>query len=145
MSDRFGDLVASARDILATLDRSGSFTYVSPAIQSTLGLIPTEIVGSVLWELVHPRDVAGVHATLREVFEAGGRRSLDFQMIDVTGRWHQLQATFQLLDSESAETALVATDVTEVRQLQAALNEREEQLRQARKMEVVGRLATGIS
>jgi two-component system, cell cycle sensor histidine kinase and response regulator CckA len=146
MSDRFGDLIASARDILATLDRSGSFTFVSPAIQSTLGLIPTEIVGSVLWELVHPRDVVGVHSTLREVFDAGGRRSLDFQMVDVTGRWHELRATFQLLDGESPPlAALVASDVTEVRRLTAALQEREEQLKQARKMEVVGRLATGIS
>ena len=145
MPDRFGDLVASARDILATLDRSGSFTYVSPSIESALGLNPVEIVGSVIWELVHPRDVVNVHATLKHVFEQGGQRNLDFQMVDVGGRWHQLDAEFRYLDTESPAAVLTATDVTEVRRLRAQLQERDEQLRQARKMEVVGRLATGIS
>lgn len=146
MADRFGDLVASARDILATLDQSGVFTYVSPAIQASLGLIPTEIVGSVIWELVHPHDVVGVHAALKDVFEEGAHRRLEFKMLDVTGRWHQLDATLQLLDGEApAVTALTATDVTEIRQMARTLQERDEQLRQACKMEVVGRLATGIA
>ena len=93
MADRFGDLVASARDILATLDPSGAFTYVSPAIQTSLGLIPTEIVGSVIWELVHPRDVVGVHASLKETFDRGGRRALEFKMLDVSGHWHHPTTT----------------------------------------------------
>lgn len=146
MADRFGDLVASARDILATLDPSGAFTYVSPAIQTSLGLIPTEIVGSVIWELVHPRDVVGVHATLKDAFDRGGRRTLEFKMLDVNGQWHLLDATLQRLDDETPPVvALTATDVTEPRRLAAALKEREDQLRQARKMEVVGRLATGVA
>lgn len=146
MADRFGDLVASARDILATLDPSGAFTYVSPAIETSLGLIPTDIVGSVIWELVHPRDVVGVHAALKDAFERGGRHALEFKMLDVSGQWHQLAATLQRLDGETpAAVVLTATDVTELRQLTAALREREDQLRQARKMEVVGRLATGIA
>jgi signal transduction histidine kinase/ActR/RegA family two-component response regulator len=95
---------------------------------------------------VHPRDVVGVHATLKETFDRGGRRALEFKMLDVSGHWHQLEASLQLLDAETPPVvALTASDVTELRQLTAALRERDDQLRQARKMEVVGRLATGVA
>ena len=67
MPDRFRDLVASTRDICAILDQSGVITFASPAIQSALGLLPTEVGGNVLWELVHPNDVVSVHAALQEV------------------------------------------------------------------------------
>jgi PAS domain S-box-containing protein len=145
MADRFGDLVASARDILATLDQSGSFTYVSPAIQHALGLIPNEIVGNVIWELVHPRDVGTVHQIVTRAFAEGGRHTLSFQMRDVNGDWHDLDATVQFLEGEEPTVSLAATDVTELRRLTALLHERDEQLRQAQKLEVLGRLVSGIS
>jgi two-component system cell cycle sensor histidine kinase/response regulator CckA len=146
MPDRFREVVATGtRDIFAAIDPSGTVTYISPAVQTALGLIPTEVVGNVIWELVHPDDVAGVHGAIRSIFEQGGRQHLEFQMVDVNDRWHRLAATVQLLEREPTEAALVATDVTDQRQLEAALRERDDQLRQARKMEVVGRLASGIS
>jgi two-component system, cell cycle sensor histidine kinase and response regulator CckA len=146
MPDRFREVVATGtRDIFAAIDRSGAVTYVSPAVQTALGLIPTEVVGNIIWELVHPDDVVGVHGIIKSIFEQGGRQHVEFQMVDVNGRWHRLDASVQLLEREPAEAALVATDVTDQRQLEATLRERDDQLRQARKMEVVGRLASGIS
>jgi PAS domain S-box-containing protein len=145
MADRFGDLVASARDILATLDQSGSFTYVSPAIQHALGLIPNEIVGNVIWELVHPRDVAAVYQIVNRVLAEGGRDTLAFQMRDVNGGWHDLDATVQFLEGDEPTVSLAATDVTELRRLTALVQDRDEQLRQAQKLEVLGRLVSGIS
>jgi len=90
MPDRFRDLIAGARDIFAIVDRSGSLTYVNSAIQTTLGRLPTEVVGSVLWELVHPSDVVPVRSALNSVLEQGGRQRCEFQMVDVNGGWHRL-------------------------------------------------------
>src|SRR5881392_1336551 len=110
MPDRFRDLIASARDIFAIVDRSGALTYVNSAIQTTLGRLPTEVVGSVLWEIVHPADVVSVRSALRTVFEQGGRQRCEFQMVDVNGGWHQLDAFVQLLEGE-ADAGLIASDV----------------------------------
>ena len=119
---------------------------MSPAIQPTLGLDPAAVVGNVLWELVHPDDVAGVHTMLKDLFRDGGTRSMEFQMLSATGRWHRLDAIVQLANWDTpVEAVLSATDITERRQVEALLRDRDEQLRQARKMEVVGRLAGGMS
>ncbi len=144
MPDRFRELIANARDIFAIVDRSGAITYVNPAIQATLGRIPTEVVGSVLWEVVHPSDVVQVRSALNAAFEQGGRQRLEFQMVDVNAVWHRLEALVHLLDGD-AGAGLIATDVTEQRRSEAVLRQRDEQLRQAYKMEVLGRLAAGIS
>jgi len=144
MPDRFRDLIAGARDIFAIVDRSGSLTYVNSAIQTTLGRLPTEVVGSVLWELVHPSDVVPVRSALNSVLEQGGRQRCEFQMVDVNGGWHRLDGFVQLLEGDGG-AGLIARDVTEECRAEAALHERDELLRQAYKMEVVGRLTSGIS
>ncbi|MEO8071595.1 MAG: PAS domain S-box protein, partial [Acidobacteriota bacterium] len=129
MPDRFLDLVTSARDVFAIVDQSGSITYVSPAIQATLGLILTEVQGSILWELVHPKDVVDVHAALQDVIGHGERRRLEFEMLDVNGRWHCLDTSIVPIEGANPPAVgLISTDITERRQLEARLREREEQL-----------------
>lgn len=147
MPERFRELIASARDVFATIDPSGSITYASNGFQTSLGLIPTDLVGNVLWELVHPDDMVAVHAALRAAYQEGGRRRLEFQMLDVQAKWRRFEATILLLldGNEPQTAALIASDVTDLRQLEARLRERDAQLRQAQKMEVVGRMASGIA
>ena len=146
MPEPLHDLDSHAHDIVATIEASGVITHVAPSIQPTLGLAPAEVIGNVLWELVHPADVADVHAAIADVFAAGSACAIEFQILGVAGRWHRLDAAIQLVQGESRlEAVLTASDVTERRRVEAALRERDEQLRQARKMEVVGRLAGGIT
>ncbi len=67
-------------------------------------------------------------------------------MLDVNGRWHRLDASLVLLESADPQAVgLIGADITERRQIETRLREREEQLRQALRMEVVGRLASGIA
>ena len=134
------------RDIVATVDPTGLVTSVSSAIQPTLGLAPAEVVGNVLWELVHPSDVVPVHTAIQDVFNSAASKTLEFQILGGSGRWHRLDAVVHLANGAATYEAIVrATDVTDRRRAETELREHDDQLRQARKMEVVGRLAGGIS
>jgi PAS domain S-box-containing protein len=143
---RFERLIDRARDIIATVDEAGTITYVSPAIERTLGVGPPGFAGKVIWELVHPADVAALYGMLAALFADGQARSIEFQMRHVAGAWRRLSVSAQLLDDDPwPQAVLNAADVTEVRRLEATLGDRDEQLSQARKMEVIGRLAGGIA
>ena len=146
MSKRLETLIANATDLSATVDRSGCLTFVAPSVRTILGIQPGAIVGKVIWELVHPDDVVGVHGVLMNLFASGGRRTTEFQMQRLDGEWRTLEATLQHIEEDgSTEVALTAADVTETRQLASALRQRDEQLRQTQRAEILGRLAGGIS
>ena len=146
MSKRLETLIANATDLSATVDRSGCLTFVAPSVRTILGIQPGAIVGKVIWELVHPDDVVGVHRVLMNLFASGGRRTTEFQMQRLDGEWRTLEATLQHIEEDgSTEVALTAADVTETRQLASALRQRDEQLRQTQRAEILGRLAGGIS
>jgi PAS domain S-box-containing protein len=146
MADRFEKLIENARDLIATVDETGAITYVSPAIERTLGVTAPHLIGTVIWELVHPNDVASVHGMLKELFSERQPRTIEFQIRHADRTWRRLDVTAQLLeDPPWPQAVLNATDATERRQAETALLERNEQLRQAQKMEVIGRLAGGIA
>src|SRR5437016_3404122 len=89
-SDRFERLIERARDIIATVDEAGTITYISPAIEHTLGVGPPGFSGKVIWELVHPDDVAALYRMLTALFADGQTRSIEFQMRHVGGAWRRL-------------------------------------------------------
>jgi PAS domain S-box-containing protein len=146
MTGRFETLIAHARDLIATVDRSGAVTYCTPSVQHILGLPPAGVLGQLLWEMVHPEDVFAVQAALDELFESGAPRSVVFRMPFSQGGWRVLDAVMRRVEAgDGVEAAIAAVDVTETRRVEAALHERDEALRHSEKLEIVGRLAGGIA
>jgi PAS domain S-box-containing protein len=107
------------------------------------GIEPNEFPGTraAFYEFVHPDDREAVAAAARSARERSGRSEIDHRIIhrDGTLRWVHLEAEV-VRDAAGRPIRMIGTvqDVTERRQL-------EEQLRQAQKMEAIGRLAGGIA
>ena len=62
--DHFRSLVQGSSDVITTMDPRGRIGYVSPAVEHVFGYRPYELVGSVLYELVHPEDRDGLRGAI---------------------------------------------------------------------------------
>ena len=137
----FQSLIENSTDIVTILDADGHATYESPSVERLLGYRPEELIGTRPIDLVHEDDRAGVAEMLGErVCEPGATGGATYRFRHRDGTWRWLESTGRnLLDDPQVRGLVINTrDVTEARRL-------EEELRQALKMEAVGRLAGGVA
>ncbi|GIE93408.1 sensor domain-containing diguanylate cyclase [Paractinoplanes rishiriensis] len=117
--ERMKALVHDGTDMIVVWAANGEITYASPAARTVVGQPPDQLLGRVMWDLVHPDDAA-VAAGLRErVHTTDGstahRAELRVRTGDGTWRWHE--TTVRNLLDDPAVRGIVAhhRDVTEHR------------------------------
>lgn len=138
---RFRVLIEKSSEAIALLTANGTIQYVSPADCAISGLQPEKIVGTNVFDRVHPEDVSAAKAAFNRVL-ASPRASVTAQarIRHQNGNWCWVEAVLTNLLDEPCVKAVVANyrDLTERHRL-------EEQFRQAQKMEAIGRLAGGVA
>ena len=131
-------VVDRSTDLIALLDPEGRIVLASSAYVYVLGYSRSALVGSLLSDLLHPDDLAAIREQVvdRAVVEPASAR-----MRASDGRWVLVEGISTPIRGDTGEIELIlviARDITERQRL-------EEQLRQAQKMESIGRLAGGIA
>ena len=136
----FQALVDSCADVFSLLDERGRITYVSRSVEAVLGYTPPERSGQSAFSLVHEEDLPAVAETFARVAAAPGTsQSFLCRVKHKNGSWRFVEATFvNRLQDPVSGIIVNYRDVTERHAL-------ESQVRQAQKMEAVGRLARGIA
>jgi two-component system cell cycle sensor histidine kinase/response regulator CckA len=139
--ERFKALVENSSDGIALVGADGTFLYLSASTLLVLGYAPEELAGRVSFDFVHPDDLAATRLLFQNVLDQPGTpHRAAFRVLSKDGTWRHLETTLvNRLDNPSIR-AIVANfrDATERKVL-------EDQLRQAQKMEAVGRLAGGVA
>lgn len=122
----FRSLIENSLDIVTILNEDGTIRYDSPSIERVLGYKQGELVGSSVFDLVHPED----RAMIRRTFDSGIRLSLygdsvEFRVRHKDGNWHVLEGSGRnLLSIPGVRGVLVnSRDVTERKRLQERLDE----------------------
>jgi two-component system, cell cycle sensor histidine kinase and response regulator CckA len=144
----FQSLIEQARDLITVVDDRGVVLYQSPSSALVLGLAPDAVVDHSMFDFVVEQDVVRARELLAAAFDGDVEASRGgFTLRHERGGTRTLDVVASRIPSVggSRRVVLNSRDVTERLHATEALRERDNQLRQAQKMEAVGRLAGGIA
>ncbi len=129
-------------DLLGVADHRGIWASVNPAWTRVLGWSPDEIVGKTSEWLEHPDDRENTRSEVGRL--AAGQQTIAFEnrLRTKSGEYRNLLWSAVPMQDQ---LYCVARDVTEQRQREAELQQTQDRLRQAQKMETVGQLTGGVA
>jgi two-component system, cell cycle sensor histidine kinase and response regulator CckA len=137
---RYRDLFENASDLIATADLEGRLTAVNQAFAKTLGYEREELIGRSLSELVPE----GQHARLSQAREGKLAEGIvtvyEHDLVSKDGRLVEVEVASRLTERDGIPIGVeaICRNISERKHL-------EEQLRQAQRLEAVGKLAGGIA
>jgi PAS domain S-box-containing protein len=139
----------NAADLIAIVDVEGRRLYNSPSYEKVLGYTLEELQTTSGLEQIHPDDRAKVAEAAEEARRTGSGRRLEYRIRHKSGSWRVLESMASAVrDSQGRIEKLIIMnrDITAQRELaEEVLRQKEDQLRQAQKMEAVGRLSGGVA
>lgn len=135
---RYTTLEQRAAVGVLSVDAGGIVLEVAPWWSRTLGLSPGGCVGRPWWEMLPPEARLRGAAHWRERVAAGRAFPQDLRVTDAQGKSRALTGRWEALPGAGRAWLGTFLDVTEQRAV-------EEQLRQAQKLEEVGKLTGGLA
>jgi two-component system cell cycle sensor histidine kinase/response regulator CckA len=148
IAELYEALIENSSDNISLIRPDGITVYQSQAVQRQLGYDPSELIGRNNFDLVHTEDVGRIGEEFKQLFGADGVIGpVRYRFRHKDGSWRSLESMAKRFDAPDGQIFAVANtrDVTEVVKTQHALEDTQEQLAQAMKMEAVGRLAGGVA
>ena len=127
---------------------AGGVFYASPALERVLGYSVRDLRGREVMDLIHPEHREAAVRLRGELLRTAGKVSVDeTKVLHKDGTWRWIELTRKNLLEEPSVGAVVFNfrDITERKQAEAERARLEQRLRQAEKLEAVGRLAGGIA
>ena len=117
--ERLRALIENALDLIMVLEYDGSVRFASPSLERILGYPPEEVVGRILFSLVHPEDVARVRdAFMAHAQDPGREFAVELRLRHRNGSWRDLavRANNVLTLPSVAGIILNCSDITVLRE-----------------------------
>ncbi|MBB3945058.1 PAS domain S-box-containing protein [Rhizobium skierniewicense] len=133
-----------SQDMLARANYGGEISAVNPAWSAVLGWSEQELLANPYTEIIHPQDVPRTTAALVEMAETGHPTRFENRILTKTGVWTPIDWTVSP-EADNVNFIAVGRDLSEYKAREAELEDAQEQLRQAQKIEAIGQLTGGLA
>ena len=144
----FRALVENSYDAISLVDENSRIIYDSRSVERVIGFTPEERLGRPIAEFLHPDEVPFIAERFAYTLQHPDEViAVEFRFLHKDGsyRWGEATGVNRLHDPAVQAVVVNHRDITERRAMEQKLRLSEEQLRQAQKMEAVGRLAGGVA
>ncbi len=118
-------------DLIAQFDLEFNWRYASPSFKKVLGYLPNEILSKKLIEYVHPDEVNGILADLRNIL-TNEKGTVQFRFINNAGEYRWLEAAGKMIYNKTNKPAysiIGFRDITDRKIIELELRESEAKLK----------------
>ncbi|MCL4313019.1 MAG: PAS domain S-box protein [Actinobacteria bacterium] len=132
LEERMRSLIESSGDIVALLDRNGKVVYENRAVEHVVGRKQGAVLGSSVFDLLHPDDVPSMKESFAKALSSNERAArVEFRMRTADGKWRWMEGLgTNLLDDPYVQGVLVTVrDIDERVRLSAEVEELLERFR----------------
>lgn len=139
--ERYRNLFEHANDMIYTHDLRGIFTSINHKAESLMGYAREDVIGTSVVQFVVPEHAARVQASLTRLLQQAQENTIcEVEIVCKDGNRLPLEISLRCMYDAGKPVGFqgIARDISERRHLEA-------QLRQAQKMEAIGRLAGGVA
>jgi len=124
-------------DLIMVTDRGGRILRISPSVMTLLGYDPSEVIGHVASDFIHPDDLDPTRGEMRVARKGRATRYFDCRYMHREGYAVALNWTGVWAEADQHHF-FIGRDMTEMNRIAAVL-------RQSQKMEAVGQLTGGLA
>jgi PAS domain S-box-containing protein len=125
-------MVDNVPDVLYSLDPTGKFLSLSPALEMNLGFKTAELIGTSVFDIIHPEDRERIRRGFRERIKAGqpGQRRVEFRMLTKSGesRHYEISGRDVLENGRIVRADGIARDITERKRFEKELERSRDEL-----------------
>ena len=148
--ERFHSVTDSARDAIVSTDPDGRITFWNRSAQTIFGCLEFDALGQPLTQFITEEDRGAYLETVAPLLAAaeGPTRGRTIEITAIRPDGARFPAEFSVsCSSHEARLSLtsVVRDISERKKAEDVLRQRDQELRQAQKMEAIGRLAGGVA
>ncbi len=138
--ERYRELFENAKDMILTTNLAGDITSMNKSALNAIGYTADEIHQLNVFKMVPPEHEAVLRDSMQRKLQGAASTTYEAELIAKDGHPISLEVATRLIFEQGKPVGVqaIARDVTERKQL-------EQQLRQAQKMEAIGRLAGGVA
>ena len=147
--ERFFAVTQSASDAIVSTDAAGAIIFWNRSAASIFGYAEEEIMGRPFVDMLDPASHRAYAATLTQVrraTQASSDGTMEARGVRKDGASFPMELSLSTwVAGETLNFTAIVRDISERKRAEAALHDREIELRQAQKMEAIGRLAGGVA